>query len=137
MLDLTSFSNALQSLLKGIERAQKAPSDEELRDAVIQRFEYTFELSWKMLKRQLENDLPVPSLVDGMSYRELMRIAAERGFVADVEKWFVYREQRNITSHTYSRRKAEQVYKTALIFVDDAKALLRELKQRNESPDNQ
>lgn len=36
------------------------PSDEEVRDAVILRFEYCYEFCWKMLKRQLEQELPNP-----------------------------------------------------------------------------
>ncbi|RMH54251.1 MAG: nucleotidyltransferase, partial [Candidatus Hydrogenedentota bacterium] len=53
MLDLHSFQGALESLRRGIERARRVPEDEEVRDAVIQRFEYSFELAWKMLKRRL------------------------------------------------------------------------------------
>jgi nucleotidyltransferase substrate binding protein (TIGR01987 family) len=133
MIDLSALKNALASLDRGIQRSKTSPEDEELRDAVIQRFEYTFELSWKMIKRQLENDLPVPSEVDLMSYKEMMRVAAERGLVDEVVSWFVYREQRNATSHTYSREKAESVYKTAVDFFDDAKELLCRLDKCNES----
>jgi nucleotidyltransferase substrate binding protein (TIGR01987 family) len=54
LLDLSSFDEALASLDRAAIRAQAAPADEDLRDAVIQRFEYTYELAWKMLKRHLE-----------------------------------------------------------------------------------
>ena len=50
-LDFSSLKKAVKSLGKAIARTQKAPSDEELRDAVIQRFEYTYELACKMMKR--------------------------------------------------------------------------------------
>jgi len=47
-LDLTSFHDALASLQRAVTRWQATgQQDEELRDACIQRFEYTFELSWK------------------------------------------------------------------------------------------
>ena len=134
MLDLSSLSQALNSLERGIERAQGAPGDEELRDAVIQRFEYTFELCWKLIKRRLELDLAVPSEVDAMSYKVMMRIAFERGLIRNVEAWFVYRSQRNITSHTYSREKAESVYQTALEFAGDARSLLQHLEAVNADP---
>ena len=51
--------------------------------------------------------------------------------ITHVEEWFGYREQRNITSHTYDEKKAVSVYKTALKFLPDAKALLAVLKERN------
>ncbi len=130
-LDFSPLNKALSSLHRAIVRAQGAPGDEELRDAVIQRFEYTYELSWKMLKRQLEQEAPNPAEIDRLSFRELLREAAERGMVADVERWMDYREQRNITSNIYDERKAESVYGTAIEFYDDAKALLNELEKRS------
>lgn len=45
-LDLTALKMAIRSLIVGI----KQPKNEFTRDAVILRFEYTFELSWKMIK---------------------------------------------------------------------------------------
>lgn len=130
-LDFSSLKKALESLNRAILRSQNESDDEELRDAVIQRFEYTYELSWKMLKRQIEQEFPTPSEVDRLSFRDLLREGAERGMITDVEKWMDYREQRNITSHTYDEQKAESVYESALSFYDDAKALLDELERRN------
>lgn len=131
-LDFTALRKAIDSLSKAIRRSDKDKADEELRDAVIQRFEYTFELCWKMIKRRLEIDAPVPSEVDAMSYKTLMREAAERGMIVDVVKWLTYREQRNITSHTYDEKKAQSVYETALLFVHDARTLLKVLENRND-----
>ncbi len=132
LLDLTNLEKALLSLEKAICRTQKEPNDEELRDSVIQRFEYSYELSWKMLKRRLEIDLPTPSNIDLMGFKELIREGAERGFIENPESWFEYRHQRNITAHTYNELKAQQVYQTALIFIKDANNLLQQLKQRNQ-----
>ena len=75
-LDLTSWQRALASLERAITRSVAAPGDEELRDAVIQRFEYSYELSWKMLKRHLEQVVPDPGAVDQWSFQALMREAA-------------------------------------------------------------
>lgn len=131
MLDLSSLHLALTSLRRAIQRSQTDLEDEELRDAVIQRFGYTYELCWKMLKRRLEIDAPTPSQIDGFSFRELMREGAERGLIEKVEQWLTYREQRNITSHTYDSLKAQSVYETALVFVSDAQSLLESLEERN------
>ncbi|MDA8104131.1 MAG: nucleotidyltransferase substrate binding protein [Nitrospiraceae bacterium] len=130
-LDLSSFQKALGSLERAIQRSQADRGDEELRDSVIQRFEYTYELSWKMLKRQLEIDAPTPEMIDALGFRDLIREGAERGLIRDPAAWFKYREQRNITAHTYDEKKAAQVYMTALRFYGDALALFRELEKRN------
>jgi nucleotidyltransferase substrate binding protein (TIGR01987 family) len=127
MLDISSLQKAVASLERGIRRASAAGDDEELRDAVIQRFEYTYELCWKMLKRRLEMDHPHPAEVDQMSFQGLLREGGERGLIEDVGRWMGYREQRNITAHTYDRTKAESVYATALEFIGDAKKLLSAL----------
>lgn len=133
-LDLSSFEKALVSLKRAISRSQSAPDDEELRDSVIQRFEYTYELSWKMLKRQLEAEVATPVEIDAMGFKDLFREGAVRGLIANPEAWFAYREQRNITSHTYDEEKAAQVYQAALRFFRDAEALLGQLQKRNPRP---
>jgi nucleotidyltransferase substrate binding protein (TIGR01987 family) len=129
-LDLTPLERALAALQRGLLRWQSAPDDEELRDACIQRFEFTFELCWKMLKRRLELDLPNASEVDGMSYRVLMRAGAEQGLLSDVAPWWVYRDKRNITSHTYDAAKAMDVAGVLPDFARDAAALLAALQRR-------
>jgi nucleotidyltransferase substrate binding protein (TIGR01987 family) len=130
-LDLSSWKRALSSLERGIARSTSSPADEELRDAVIQRFEYCYELSWKMLKRHLEQVVPNPESVDQLSFTGLMREAAERGLIAAVEPWIEYRYQRNFSSHGYDEEKARAVYKSAVSFVADSRALLKEVERRN------
>jgi nucleotidyltransferase substrate binding protein (TIGR01987 family) len=129
-LDLSSLQRALDSLERAISRTLAAPDDEELRDAVIQRFEYTYELCWKMLKRQLEREMPTPAEADRMPFSELVREGAERGLVDAPERWLLYRHQRNVTSHAYDGEKARGVYETALAFAPDARALLAALSRR-------
>lgn len=129
-LDLTPFVRALAALDRGLLRWTGSPGDEELRDACIQRFEFTFELAWKMLKRRLERDLPNAAELDGMSYRALIRSGVEAGLLTAPEPWFVYREKRNITSHIYDAAKATEVAEVIPGFFHDARALLAALQQR-------
>lgn len=128
-LDLTSRTHALASLRRGLARYAVAPEDEELRDACIQRFEYCFELSWKMLHRRLALDLPNPGSLDTMSYRDLIRTGAERGLIADASAWMLYRDKRNTTSHTYNAEKAADVAKIIPAFEADALSLLAALQK--------
>ena len=67
MLDRRSVDHARAALDRGLTRFAAAPTDEEVRDGCIQRSKFTFELSWKMLKRRLQMDLPNAQEVDSMT----------------------------------------------------------------------
>lgn len=136
-LDFSALEHALTSLGRAVDRSLREPSDEEVRDAVIQRFEYCYELCWKMLKRQLELELPNPGDADRMSYADLMREGAERGLVAQPQRWLTYRYQRNLTSHAYDQAKAREVHAAAIEFLGDARALLSALKARGHNDHGQ
>ena len=131
-LDLSPFANALASLERALHRAQSSPQDDELRDATIQRFEYTFELAWKMLRRRLMRDLPSSEEAAGANYRALVRLGVQAGLLVEAAPWFVYRDMRNLTSHTYDRKKAEEVFTVIPAFTEDAKSLLVQLRRREE-----
>ena len=98
---------------------------------VIQNFEFVYELSMKMIRRQLELDSDSPNEVDETNFRDVLRIAAEKGLIADVEAWFFYRKMRNVSAHTYDRAKAQKVYQDTLTFINDARSLLARLEARN------
>lgn len=124
-LNLSPLDGALTLLRRALTRWQESNSqDEELRDACIQRFEYTFELSWKMLKRCLELDLPDSHSVDALSFRDLIRTEAERGLITDADAWMVFRDRRSITSHTYDAVKAAAVAASIAPFAERAGELL-------------
>jgi nucleotidyltransferase substrate binding protein (TIGR01987 family) len=129
-LDLTPLQKALASLEKAIRRAKDTPADEDLHDIVILRFQYSWELCIKMLKRELEGELTGGS-PDRLSYKELIREGAEHVLLTNAESWFIYREKRNETAHAYDKEKADVVYKTALSFYPDAADFLKKLEQRN------
>lgn len=131
MLDLSSLDQAVTQLEKGLARAEAEPGDELLRDGVIQRFEYTYELSHKMLKRYLEETEASPELLDQMSFQDIIRLGAERDLIANGwDVWRNYRSARGATSHTYDKNKAEEVYEQISGFLAEAKHLLKQLKKR-------
>jgi len=130
-LDLTPLQKALKSLLAAIERTEREAEDDMLRDSVIQRFEYTYELCWKMLKRRLEMDAPSAESIDALSFRDLIREGAERGLIDAPTAWFDYRLKRNLTTHTYNADVAQDVYQSAMTFSIHAQNLLAALEQRN------
>ena len=131
-LDFSPFEKALVSLKKGLKRATEHPKDEELRDACIQRFEYSFELAWKMLKRQLEKEDGNSSEIDSYSKKNLFRVSGEKGLIGNVENWFNYLEKRNLTAHTYDLENAQEVFSVIEDFLKDAEDLLKKLKARHD-----
>lgn len=129
--DLSPLERAVSSLKRGLERAEKNLDDEELRDACIQRFELTYELCWKMLRRYLAADAPADSTVRESGYRDLIRLGARRGLIVNPQAWFTYRTMRNLTSHTYNPQKAKEIFTSLAAFLGDAQALLNALKINN------
>jgi nucleotidyltransferase substrate binding protein (TIGR01987 family) len=124
-LVLTPFLKALKSL----DDVLALKKDEIVRDASIQRFEYTYELAWKMIKRHL--DWAGTSDAGTLTRRDLFREAARVGLIADADVWFEYHQARNETSHTYEKTAAEEVYQSARKFAVDARALLNELAKHH------
>ena len=132
MLDFTSLTKAIASLSTALDAAKLRPGDEFVRDASIQRFEYTYELCVKFLRRQLEAMSDSPSDIDALGYRDMIRSGVERGLLKSEESWFGYRELRNITSHVYDPAKAGKVFVALPPFLRDARALHAQLRKASQ-----
>lgn len=132
-IDVTPLEKAIDAMQRGISRSTAAPEDEELRDAVIQRFEFTMDLSWKLIQRFLK-DAGVPDS-EIRTKRDLFREAARLGLIETPEKWFTYYEARNATSQTYNQEIANRVYRQALEFFHEALVLLNQLKKESSKND--
>lgn len=131
LLDLSSLEKAVASLNEAVIEYQKNTLNRFVRDAGIQRFEYTYELCCKMLKRYLEMSEPNAEEIDQMSFPGLIRTASERGIVLNGwDVWRIYRDARNITSHTYNEDKAVKVCQAIPDFLLEAQHLLTELQKR-------
>lgn len=121
----------LEKALNGLNEVLVLKKDDIIRDSAIQRFEYTYELSIKLLRRQLEEMADVSTEIDHLSYRDLIRMGAEKGLINNPVLWFDFREKRNITSHTYDEARAEEVYKVLPVFAEESLFLLNSIKNRN------
>lgn len=138
-IDFSSLASALGQLDKSIRysRSDMAQNDDELfeqlRNSVIQCFEFTYELSWKMLKRYLEDTAAHPEEIDAGTFQNLIRIGNEKGLLrSDWLRWKIYRQARTNSSHTYDRDKAEAVYEIAPDFLEEARYLYQQLIERNQ-----
>jgi nucleotidyltransferase substrate binding protein (TIGR01987 family) len=85
------------------------PESELVRDATIQRFEFTFEVVWKTLKLFLErqgHECGGP--------RPTLKKAFAEGLIAtpdEADIWLQMVEDRNLTSHAYDRALAERIHR--------------------------
>lgn len=139
MLDLSSLKKAVASMDRAwnyigsrIEVVNLSEDEKEiLKAAVIQNFEFTYELCWKYMKRWLQMNL-TPELTDGISRRQLFRYAAENHLIKDVNVWVKYHELRNKTSHTYDTDIAEEIFVHAAEFLQEAREVLSALEARND-----
>ena len=115
MEKLTLRRNTLEKALKTLEKSleklkQKHFTDyEELRDSIIQRFEYSVDTFWKYLKDHLQITLGVtvefarPKAVLKACYDVKMITQEEFDICIDLI------EDRNLTSHGYNEDLAEEI----------------------------
>ncbi len=137
-LDLSSFRNAISQLEEALaycdsELAHSDPKIKQLfRTAAIQIFEFTYELSWKMLKRYIESASATPATVDQMAFADLIRTGNEQNLLlSGWDKWREFRGARSITSHVYDETKAKEVFVIIPRFSAEAKFLLARLEALN------
>lgn len=130
-LDISSLGNAVRRLREGLARHQREPADEQLRDGLIQRFEFTYELSHRMLKRYVTQNAASPDDVERMPFADLIRTANAQGLLlGDWPEWRRFREMRTRTSHTYDAKAAALVVAAIPPFLEEAEHLYAELQRR-------
>lgn len=128
-LDLAPFAKAVDRLLEGLDRCRREPGDLQVRDGLIQRFEFTYELAHKTLKRHLEAVVPDPTEVDRWAFADLIRVGFERGLLHQGwPAWRTFRDMRARTSHTYDESTASAVVDGIPDFLQEARFLLDRLQ---------
>ena len=136
-IDISALENAFSQLEESMQylHSSAAKSDEDLRkqfrNSAIQCFEFTYELAYKMIKRQLKEIVEAPDTLKHMNFADVIRAAAESGIVTEVKRFLEYRAMRNITTHTYDEQKAELILTILTDFQQDIRNLIEELKKRN------
>ncbi|MBV9758265.1 MAG: nucleotidyltransferase substrate binding protein [Alphaproteobacteria bacterium] len=130
-LDSTPLTNAVQRLREGLRRYEQDTSDEQIRDGLVQRFEFTYELSHRMLRRYLAEAAATPGAIEAMTFADLVRTGNEQGLLrGDWPAWRRFREMRARTSHAYDAKVALEVVAGIPGFLSEAEHLARELQRR-------
>ncbi len=138
-LDLTPLRNSTQALADLLAVAEDDARMSQLseveqngiRAGVVKNFEITYELCWKLIARWLNTYISA-GIADGVTRRQLFRLAAESRLIPDVDLWMQHHEARNRTVHIYDREQALRVYRAMGDFVRDARSLLEALDARND-----
>lgn len=100
---LTRLRQAVQILSFGENRDDAI--DYLLKEGLIQRFEYTHELAWKVMKDYAEYQ----GYIDIRGSRDAFRLALQMGIIDDA-RWMESIADRNLTSHNYDEEIAQDVY---------------------------
>lgn len=102
---LDNYHKALARLAEIVGASKKRALNEFERDGLVQRFEFTHELSWKLMKAYAEYQG-----YDGIGgSRDATRKAFEMGLISDGQSWMDMIKSRNETSHNYDGSMADDV----------------------------
>lgn len=121
VLELEKAIKSLEEAIALHQCAKTEPEKKAFRDAAIQRFEFSIELSWKTSMKILGSTTS--------SAKSAIREMARNNLVDDAEAWLKFIDGRNETSHSYDEDVAKRVYLLVLNFLPYSQRLLEKLKQ--------
>lgn len=108
---LSDFDKALNRLNEAIEESKNNTKSTTLKDGVIQRFEFCYEICWKVMKMYLENE----GIEEAKSPRSTFREAFKVELIDDGEAWIDMLKDRNLTSHVYDEEMAIEIYEKIIM----------------------
>lgn len=104
ILRFESYSKALLRLKEAVERTRQHPLSDLEKDGIIQRYEFTHELAWKVMKDYAEYQ----GYTEVGGSRDASRLAFQMSLITDIDGWLEMIRYRNLTSHTYSEETADE-----------------------------
>ena len=133
-IDITNLKSAIQTLkssIKTLEENKTCDFVDMLEDSCIKRFEYTLEISRKIMKRILKK-------IYGKSEEELtvnntFRFMQGYKFIPNWESWKNYYEKRNNTAHEYNLEKSRTLIKIIPDFIEDTDILINNIERKIEN----
>jgi len=109
MEKLKRRAEEVEKALGTLKEISQEPYSVIVRDAAIQRFEYTFEAFWKFLRDYLRDIEGIKCNAPKSCFRDALStgLISEKQTITCLEMT----DDRNLTSHTYIEKLAEQIYK--------------------------
>jgi nucleotidyltransferase substrate binding protein (TIGR01987 family) len=127
-LDFSSLRNALARLAEGYQRYQSDISDIQIRDGLIQRYEFTYEISHKMLKRHLEMTAANPEAFDPLPFADLIRTGKEQSLLkSDWSAWKIFREMRALANNALEDKAALEIVRIIPLFIEEIQFFICQL----------
>lgn len=130
MEKLNSRLASCQRALSTLDEILGMPFSVIVRDASIQRFEYSFESLWKLLKAYLAGQEGIVCNSPKRCFREALKV--ELLTVQEAETCLIMADDRNLTSHTYIEAVAEAIYKKLPSYLEVMNSLLANIQARIE-----
>lgn len=104
---IENFRRAVERLQEALADSARNPESTVIRDGVIQRFEFTFELAWKSLREYMADQ---GADMSGVVFsKQVFKAAYAAQLIDDEQVWLDMLTSRNITSHVYDDQQAAQV----------------------------
>jgi nucleotidyltransferase substrate binding protein (TIGR01987 family) len=94
-------------------------------DATIQRFEFTVELFWKLLKK-----LVMAKGTEVVFPKDVLRAAYAGHLIDDENAWIDMLDDRNMTSHTYNEELADEIYERIKVYCPVLRKTFEKLKKQ-------
>ena len=107
---MNRFSQKKEDFLNALDRLQEALQQEPTElviDGTLHRFEFTFELAWKLIKSYLEY-MGVAETTG--SPRETIQNGFKQGIIENGEEWINMMLSRNSLSHLYDEKSSREIY---------------------------
>ena len=131
---MEKLKERLQSCLAALDTLDEVlrlPFSVIVRDAALQRFEYSFESTWKLLKTYLEMYEGVVCNSPKSCFREALPV----GLLSreEAETCLIMTDDRNLTSHTYLEALAASIYAKLPSYLTVMQSLAKQIATRVES----
>ena len=113
MLNTEYLTKCIETLEKSyacIKTAQEGSIDYGMyRNSLVKSFEITLEQSGKLLRKCLAPYYASKKIVDSFTFKDLFREAHKHSLLSEeeIDRWFVYRNNRNNTAHDYGKAFAK------------------------------
>jgi len=117
-----NYEQALEQFIEGVESNGSNPVN-IIKEGIIQRFEFTHELAWKVMKDYLEFE----GYQDITGSRSATKEAFNSGLIREGQIWMNMIESRNNTVHTYNAAILEKEFTKIII---DYYPLLKEFREK-------
>jgi nucleotidyltransferase substrate binding protein (TIGR01987 family) len=125
--NLRQAITSLEKTISALGRVSDPDIVNGLKAGIVQNFEFTYELAWKCIARWLAQNTP-DAKNSSLPKKQLFRLAADYGLIAEQGQWFDFNDSRNLTSHIYDGGIVDEKIAVAESFVPVAKDLLRRLE---------